>query len=355
MAKDVTRRDVVRGLPLYQQGIIPGSDAVKLSSNENPFGPLPSVYEAVSRTLSGFNRYPSMGAEEVRSVIAEHVGVDMRQVAVGAGSTEVASQLMHALAGAGDEIIFPWRSFEAYPILTQVAGATPVPVPLATGLFHDLDAMAAAITDRTRLIFLCTPNNPTGTVLHTDEVEEFLAKVPEDVVVAVDEAYCHFTKEEGAVDGMSLLEHRPNVVVLRTFSKAYGLAGLRIGFAISSPEISDDLRRVATPFTVTSLAQQAAVASLAVEEELNERVGQIIAERTRVFDALVEQGWTVSPSHANFLWLVTGDDTDRVDQALTSQGVYARCWSGEGIRLSIGLPEDNDRAIEALSQAIAEV
>ena len=310
MAKDVTRRDVVRGLPLYQQGIIPGSDAVKLSSNENPFGPLPSVVEAVTRMLAGFNRYPSISAEEVRSAIAEHVGVDMRQVALGAGSTEVASQLMHALTSTGDEIIFPWRSFEAYPILTQVAGATPVPVPLTEDLRHDLDAMSAAITDRTRLIFLCTPNNPTGTALH------------------------------------------PNVVVLRTFSKAYGLAGLRIGFAISSPEISEDLRRVATPFTVTSLAQQAAVASLAVEDQLDERIQQIIAERTRVFDALVEQGWRISPSHANFLWLATGDDTDRIDEALMSRGVYARCWSGEGIRLSIGLPEENDRAIDALAAAV---
>ena len=291
----------------------------------------------------------------MRSVIAEHVGVDMRQVALGAGSTEVASQLMHALASTGDEIIFPWRSFEAYPILTQVAGATPVPVPLTEDLRHDLDAMSAAITDRTRLIFLCTPNNPTGTALHTDEVEEFLVKVPEEVVVVIDEAYCHFNKEEGAVDGIGLLEHHPNVVVLRTFSKAYGLAGLRIGFAISSPEISEDLRRVATPFTVTSLAQQAAVASLAVEDQLDERIQQIIAERTRVFDALVEQGWRISPSHANFLWLATGDDTDRIDEALISRGVFARCWSGEGIRLSIGLPEENDRAIEALSQAIAEV
>ncbi|GAE73750.1 biosynthetic aromatic amino acid aminotransferase beta [Cutibacterium acnes JCM 18916] len=167
---------------------------MKLSSNENPFEPLPSVVEAVTRTLPRFNRYPLMSAEEVRSTIAGHFGVDVSQVAVGAGSTEVASQLMHALAGAGDEIIFPWRSFEAYPILTKVAGATPIPVPLTVDLRHDLDAMADAITDRTRVIFLCTPNNPTGTVLHTDEVVEFLARVPENVVVVMDEAYCHFNR-----------------------------------------------------------------------------------------------------------------------------------------------------------------
>ena len=259
---------------------------------------------------------------------------------------------MHAFAGAGDEIIFPWRSFEAYPILTQVAGATPVPAPLTKDLRHDLDAMSAAITDRTRLIFLCTPNNPTGTVLHTDEVVEFLARVPQNVVVVMDEAYCHFNRDDAAVDGLTLLNDHPNVVVLRTFSKAYGLAGLRIGFAISTPEISDDLRRVATPFTVTTLAQQAAIASLAAEDELNERVNRIVAERTRVFDELTRQGWKIVPSQANFLWLATGDDTDRIDEVMVSHGVFARCWSEEGIRLSIGLDAENDRAIEALSQAV---
>ena len=259
---------------------------------------------------------------------------------------------MHAFAGAGDEIIFPWRSFEAYPILTQVAGATPVPAPLTKDLRHDLDAMSAAITDRTRVIFLCTPNNPTGTVLHTDEVVEFLARVPQNVVVVMDEAYCHFNRDDAAVDGLTLLKDHPNVVVLRTFSKAYGLAGLRIGFAISTPEISDDLRRVATPFTVTTLAQQAAIASLAAEDELNERVNRIVAERTRVFDELTRQGWKIVPSQANFLWLATGDDTDRIDEVMVSHGVFARCWSEEGIRLSIGLDAENDRAIEALSQAV---
>lgn len=213
--------------------------------------------------------------------------------------------------------------------------------------------MADAITDLTRVIFLCTPNNPTGTVLHTDEVEEFLARVPEDVIAVMDEAYCHFNCGASAVDGLTLLDDHPNVVVLRAFSKAYGLAGLRIGFAISNTEISDDLRRVATPFTVTSLAQQAAIASLAAEDELNERVQQIVTERTRVFDELTRQGWPVRPSQANFFWLATGDGTDRIDEVLTSRGVFARCWSGEGIRLSIGSPAENHRAIGALSEAKA--
>lgn len=347
----MTRQETVRGLPLYKQGIAEGGDAVKLSSNENPFGPLPSVLEAVSRALPEFNRYPSMSAFEVRSAIAEHFGVGVDQVAVGAGSTDVASQLMHAVAGEGDEIMFAWRSFEAYPILTQVAGATPVPVSLTADLRHDLDAMADAITDRTRLIFLCTPNNPTGTSLSTEEVEDFLTKVPADVVVVIDEAYAHFNRDPRAVNGLDVVSRHPNVVALRTFSKAYGLAGLRIGFAISSVEISDDLRRVATPFTVTDLAQQAAIASLAAEDELSERVEQIVQERFRVYTALVEQGWSVGSSQANFVWLATGDDTDRVDEVMRSHGVFARGWSGEGIRLSIGSRAENDRALAALAEA----
>ena len=174
----------------------------------------------------------------------------------------------------------------------------------------------------------------------------------DDVIAVMDEAYCHFNRGASAVDGLTLLDDHPNVVVLRAFSKAYGLAGLRIGFAISNTEISDDLRRVATPFTVTSLAQQAAIASLAAEDELNERVNRIVAERIRVFDELTRQGWKIVPSQASFLWLATGDDTDRIDEVMVSHGVFARCWSGEGIRLSIGLDAENDRAIKALSQAV---
>lgn len=352
------RREVVRSLPVYKQGAAEGADAVKLSSNENPYPPLPSVVAEVtaqmSDPLSGFNRYPSMGAEPLRAAIAARLGVAPEQVAVGAGSVEVASQLLHAVAGEGDEVIFAWRSFEAYPILTVVSGATPVPVPLTGDLRHDLGAMAEAITDRTRLILLCTPNNPTGTTLSTDEVESFLARVPEDVIVAIDEAYVHFNRDPHAVSGVEMVAKHPNVIALQTFSKAYGLAGLRIGYGIGSVDLCDDLRRVAVPFAVSGVAQRAALASLEHEGELTERVDRIVAERGRVTAELRGQGWAVGDSQANFVWLPTGDDTARIDQLLRGERVFARCWPGEGIRLSIGSPQENDRGLAALAGAIKD-
>lgn len=347
----MSRRDDVEALPLYKQGDVQGPDAVKLSSNENPYPPLPSVARAVGEALASANRYPDMAAHQVREAIAAHHGVSVEEIAVGAGSTDVLSQLIHATAGAGDEVVFAWRSFEAYPILTKVAGATPVPVPLTADLRHDLPAMAASLTDRTRLVLLCTPNNPTGTALTTTQVEDFLARVPEDVTVVVDEAYRQFNQDPDAVSGTDLLADHPNVVSLQTFSKAYGLAGLRIGYAVSGSRLSDDLRRVATPFTVTNLAQRAAIASLAAGAELAERVDRIVSERERVRAALAEQGWPVVPSRANFLWLSLGEDTDRLDAALRRAGVFTRCWSGEGMRLSVGSPGENDRALAAFDAA----
>ena len=333
------RRDVVRGLPLYKQGASHGENAVKLSSNENPFEPLPSVIEAVTRTLPRFNRYPSMSAEEVRSSIAGHFGVDVSQVAVGAGSTEVASQLMHAFAGAGDEIIFPWRSFEAYPILTQVAGATPVPAPLTKDLRHDLDAMSAAITDRTRLIFLCTPNNPTGTVLHTDEVVEFLARVPQNVVVVMDEAYYHFNRDDAAVDGLTLLNDHPNVVVLRTFSKAYGLAGLRVGYAVGDPRVLAAARSTGIPLSVTAAAEEAALASLDAEDELRARVAELAERRDALAARLRDVGWDVPVAQGNFVWLPAGDRALEVAAAFDAAGLIVRPFAGDGVRISIGEAE----------------
>ncbi|QCV87816.1 histidinol-phosphate transaminase [Acidipropionibacterium jensenii] len=353
----MSRRDVVRSLPPYKQGAAEGPDAVKLSSNENPYPPLPSVVAEIADRMrdprGSFNRYPSMGAMELRTAIGSRFGVTADQVAVGAGSVEVATQLVHATAGMGDEVIFAWRSFEAYPILTVVSGATPVKVPLTADLHHDLAAMLAAITDRTQLILLCTPNNPTGTTLSTDEVEHFLSQVPENIVVAIDEAYVHFNRDPQAVSGVEMVSRHPNVIALQTFSKAYGLAGLRVGFGIGSVEMCEDLRRVAVPFAVSDVAQCAALASLQHEDELTERVEKIVAERGRVTAALRDQGWTLGDSQANFVWLPTGDDTARIDEVLRGEHVFARCWQGEGIRLSIGSPSENDRCLAAFARAIA--
>lgn len=344
----VQQRADVESLPAYIQGkSLP--DAVKLSSNENPYPPLASVLEATRARLDRFNLYPDMGAVAVRERIAARHGVRPEEIAVGAGSVEVAAQLITASAGAGDEVIFAWRSFEAYPILVQVAGATPVPVPLTVDERHDLDAMAAAVTPRTRLIFVCTPNNPTGTIVRTDELERFLAAVPKDVLVVIDEAYVHFDTDPDSADGVDFFRRHENVAVLHTFSKAYGLAGLRIGYAIASERVAGNLRRVAVPFGVSDLAQAAAIASLEAEDELNERVQRIIAERDRVHEVLRAAGWGLVDSFANFVWLRTGSRTPEIDAALREAGVVARAYGSEGLRVTIGSPEMNDRFLAAIA------
>ena len=343
----VYQRDAVEAMPAYVQGkSIP--NAVKLSSNENPYPPLASVLEVVREHAASLGLYPDMSARELTERIAQRWDVKPEQIAVGAGSVEVAAQLINASAGEGDEVMFAWRSFEAYPILVQVAGATPVPVPLTSDDRHDLEAMLAAVTDRTRLIFICTPNNPTGSVVTQSEMERFLERVPSNVLVVIDEAYAHFDDAEDSVDGVDFFRRYDNVAVLHTFSKAYGLAGLRIGYAIAPDQVAANLKRVAVPFGVSALAQVAAVASLDAEDELQTRVDVIRAERGRVLAALRDRGWQVFDSFGNFVWLRTGASTADVDAILREHGVVARAFAGDGIRVTVGSPEMNDRFIAAI-------
>lgn len=348
----VHQRPDIAALPLYTQGRSPSGDAVKLSSNENPYPPLPSVSIAVADQLQRLQLYPNMAAPEITARVAERFGVTPENVAFGAGSVEVATNLVTASAGPGDEVIFAWRSFEAYPIIVRIAGATPVMVPLTADERHDLPAMADAITERTRLVFVCNPNNPTGALVTTEELDAFLARVPEDVLVVVDEAYVHFNRHPGTAVGIDFFRRYPNVAVLHTFSKAYGLAGLRIGYAIAQPEVAANLRRVALPFGVTDLAQHAAVASLDAEAELGERVDSIVAERARLIEGLRTMGWRVVDSFANFVWLRTGVHTDAVNAVLTQHGVVARAFTGEGIRITIGAPAANERVLGAAAAAL---
>ncbi len=346
---EVRQRADVECMPAYVQGqTVP--DAVKLSSNENPFPPLESVLEATRQQLERAHLYPDMGAVAVRQRIAEHFGVRVEEVAVGAGSVEVAQQLINASAGAGDEVMFAWRSFEAYPIMVQVAGATPVLVPLSEDERHDLDAMAAAVTPRTRLIFICTPNNPTGLTVTAEEIERFLGAVPDDVLVVIDEAYVHFDNDPDSANGLDFFRRHQNVAVLHTFSKAYGLAGLRIGYAIAPERIADNLRRVAVPFGVSGLAQTAAIASLDAETELQARVDLIVAERARVIERLRELGWRTPDSLGNFIWLRAGTRTPEIDAALKAHGVVARAFGVEGLRVTVGSSEMNDRFLHAISE-----
>ncbi len=343
----VKQRESIERLPAYVQGkSIAG--AVKLSSNENPYPPLESVARVVRDQVETMQLYPDMSAQALRSVIAERQGVRIEEIAVGAGSVEVAGQLISASAGDGDEVVFAWRSFEAYPILVQIAGAVPVAVPLTADDRHDLPAMAAAVTERTRLILVCNPNNPTGAGVTTAELDEFMRAVPEDVLVVVDEAYVQFNDDPESADGLDFFRRYENVAVLHTFSKAYGLAGLRVGYAIARERVAENLRRVALPFGVTALAQHAAIASLAAEEELNERVRILVAERARLLGELRAAGWNVQDSLGNFDWLRTAERTPAAAAALRAQAIVARAYATDGIRVTVGSPAMNDSFLAAI-------
>ncbi|MBP0459432.1 histidinol-phosphate transaminase [Streptomyces montanisoli] len=338
------------GIPTYKPGRpapAGGVTTYKLSSNENPYPPLPGVMEQATAAARHFQRYPDLACTALTAELAERFGVPASHVATGTGSVGVAQQLLQATSGPGDEVIYAWRSFEAYPIIVQISGAASVRVPLTPGEFHDLDAMADAVTERTRLIFVCNPNNPTGTVARRAELERFLDKVPGDVLVVLDEAYREFNRDPEVPDGIEIYRDRPNVAVLRTFSKAYGLAGLRIGFAVAHEPVAEALRKTAVPFGVSQIAQDAAVASLRSEKELMVRVDALVKERDRVLGRLREQGWTVPETHANFVWLRLGDRTGEFAEACERAGVVVRPFAGEGVRVTIGENEANDLFLAA--------
>lgn len=346
----VRLRDALRSVPAYTPGkpTTPheGLTAYKLSSNENPYPPLPAVVKVLADAAGRVNRYPDMAATALVQAIADHHGVPAEWIATGTGSVGVLGQIVTATCGPGDEVVFAWRSFEAYPIVVQLSGATGVPVPLDADARHDLPAMAAAVTERTRLVLVCTPNNPTGPVVHADELEAFLDRVPRDVLVVIDEAYTEFVRDEQAPDAMAVLRARPNVAVLRTFSKAYGLAGLRVGYAVAHPPVAQALRKTAVPFGVSTLAQEAAVASLAAGDQLAERVDALVAERERVLGALHAQGWELSRTQANFVWFGVGELTADLAAAFDAQALVVRPYGTDGVRVTIGEPEANDRLIE---------
>jgi histidinol-phosphate aminotransferase len=340
-------RHALDGIPAYRPGRAAaaqdGRPAYKLSSNENPYPPLPSVLDTLSDAAGSVNRYPDMFATGLVEAIAARFDVPAAHVATGTGSVGVLQQLVQATAGEGDEVVYAWRSFEAYPIVVQISGARSVTVPLMADERHDLDAMAEAMTAQTRLVLVCSPNNPTGAAVRRAELTRFLDRVPADVLVVIDEAYREFVRDDDVPDALEVYRDRPNVAVLRTFSKAYGLAGLRVGFAVAHDAVADALRKTAVPFGVSSLAQAAAVRSLAAEDELLDRVGALVEERGRIQAALREQGWTrVPPSEANFVWLRLGARTEEFAAACEAAGVVVRPFAGEGARVTIGEAEAND-------------
>ena len=354
----VRLRPDLADLPAYRAGQRPADrdddlTPFKISSNENPYPPLPHVLEAIERAARDMHRYPDVTSTRLVAAIADHFDVPAEHIAVGTGSVAVCGQLTSATSGPGSEVLYAWRSFEAYPIWTSIAHASSIQIPLRSDWTLDLDAMADAITDRTSLVFVCTPNNPTGPAVSHVDLERFLDRVPEHVPVVIDEAYVEFVRDQTVADGLALHRERPNVAVLRTFSKAYGLAGLRVGFVIAPPELADYVRRTATPFGVSTIAEEAAIASLEAEDELLVRVDELVVERERVLSSLRGQGWDVPATEANFVWLPLGEQSLAFAAAADERGLTVRPFAGEGVRVTIAETEANDRFL-SVAEAFRE-
>ncbi len=338
-------RAALADIPAYQAGKPPTGGrgpAYKLSSNENPFPPPQAVVAAAHDALNSVNRYPDMGVSELHAALANRLGVAPECLASGAGSVAILYQLLQAACAEGDEVVYAWRSFEAYPIAVGLTGARSVRVPVDDDGRHNLPAMAAAVNEATKVVLVCTPNNPTGPAVHRAELLTFLDSVPGSVVIAIDEAYHEFIDDPDAIDALDVARKRDNVVVLRTFSKAYGLAGLRIGYAVAPPPLAEGVRKCALPFGVSSVAQAAALAALGCEEELMKQVESIATERRRVQTALQSQGWRIPDAQGNFVWLPLGEAAGAFAEAAVGSGVSVRPFAGDGVRVSIGEAHAND-------------
>lgn len=298
------------------------------------------------RAAADTHRYPDPFSGRLLNALANRFDVPTEHIALGTGSVALCGQIISAATHPGDEVLYAWRSFESYPIWTQIAHGRSIQVPLTSDERHDLPAMREAITDRTRVIFICSPNNPTGQVVHRGELLEFIDDVPPGVLVVLDEAYREFVTDPDVPDGLQIAQGRSNVVVLRTFSKAYGLAALRVGFAIAPEPITQALRKMALPFGVSSIAEEAALAALDIEDELLQRVNWLTTERDRVWRALVAQGWNLAPAQANFIWMRLGDQTEAFNTMCADAGITVRAFPGEGVRVTIAEVEANDRFID---------
>jgi histidinol-phosphate aminotransferase len=356
-------RPAVEAMPAYRPGKGAAqaeaehgiTNAIKLASNENPLPPIGSIQAAVSEAVAGANRYADHRATAVRERLAAKLGVDAEQVTVGAGSVGLLQQLFLTYVDPDDHVVYPWRSFEAYPVYTQLMGGRAITLPLRADLGFDLDAVAAAVTPRTKLVLLSTPNNPTGTALSTTAVRQLVESVAGDVIVVLDEAYREFM-DPGLGDPIDeLLPDHRNVIVTRTFSKAHGMAGIRVGYAVGDPQVISAVDKTLFPFAVNALAQAAALAALDAADEIDARVGAILSERTRVVDELRGAGWWLPDAQANFVYLRIGEPADRVYLELERQGVVTRPFTNEGIRVTISVPAENDRFLNTLADVLSSL
>ncbi|MGC5076485.1 histidinol-phosphate transaminase [Agrococcus sp. DT81.2] len=342
----VRLRPEIAAVPPYQQGRPAPEGGFKLSSNENPFPPLPAVVEAVQREALRVNRYPRPGAPDLKAALATELGVDAGRILIGDGSATLLQQLIHAVAGPGDEVVYAWRSFDAYPLFVRTGGATAIEVPVDAEHAHDLDAMAAAITDRTRAVIVCSPNNPTGTIVDAAALDAFIARVPAEVLIMLDEAYIEFV-QESAIDGIALQREHANVVVLRTFSKAHGLAGLRVGYAVGDPQVLRGADLCGVPLSQTALASAAALAALAHRDETYARIEVLIAQRDALWERLVDAGVPVPRPFGNFVWVPSQPGQEEaIHDILTANHIVAKVFA-DGVRISVGEPEADDHIVAA--------
>jgi histidinol-phosphate aminotransferase len=353
----------IRRIPVYPAagGYADAAPPVRLASNESPYPPLPAVREAIERELATLNRYPDPSNSLLRARLSDRYGVPAEQIAIGNGSCDILLAAGEALLEPGAELVYAWPSFSVYPHLTAASGATAVAVPLDGEERHDLEAMLREITVATRLVLVCNPNNPTSTALPLADIAAFLAEVPEHVCTIVDEAYCEFNLLDDPDASVELLEEHPNLVLLRTFSKVYGLCGLRVGFALcGSPEMPRALDQVRQPFFCNAVAQAAATEALAHQDAVTDRVTRTIAERISVEERLRALGLEVAESQANFCWLHLGEEREEADvmRGLEQRGVLVRGGAALGcegaLRVTYGTAEENLRFLQALGEVIGE-
>ncbi len=361
----VTFAEKLARMPGYQAGVptgqapeaIAAGGIAQLASNESPTPPHPKVVEAIARTAAAMNRYPDPDATLLRRRLAERYETDPSRVAVGNGSCEILLAAADALCEPGAEILFAWPAFSMYPYLSALTGAREIRVPLGEGDVHDLDAMAAEVTAATQLLLVCNPNNPTSTHIPAAEIASFCERVPAHVTIVLDEAYVEFQTDDDPDASLDLLADFPNLVVLRTFSKAYGLAGLRVGYAIGSAGFRAAVDAVRQPFSVNALAQAAGAEAILHQEDVLRRVEETVAERLRVEEGLHELGLRTAETQANFSWIDLGDAEEAaVVAALGERLIAVRPGTPLGdpghIRVSYGKPEENDRFLSVLSEIL---
>jgi histidinol-phosphate aminotransferase len=356
-------RPAVDALPSYRPGKGAAqaeaehgiTNAIKLASNENPLPPLPSILAAIAEAAAGANRYADHRASALRARLASWLGVGESSVTVGAGSVGVLQQLFLTYVDAGDDVVYPWRSFEVYPVFTQLMGGHAITTALRADHSFDIDATIAAVTPRTKLVLLATPNNPTGTALSTVDLRRVLAGVAPEVIVVVDEAYREFVDPSFGDPVDELVPEFRNLVVTRTFSKAQGLAGIRVGYAVAHPSVITSIDKTLFPFAVNALAQAAGIAAIDAAAEVAERVAAILSERARVVEVLTTAGWRLPDAQANFVYLPIGAPTDAVYLELERRGVVTRPFSNEGIRVTISTPDENERFLTTLADVLAAV